>query len=440
MSKTPDKKRVYRELWKRGHLSFILRPAQKQVYDFLQGNTNRKAVACLHRRCGKSFLAVLMALEYALKHEDATIHYIGMSAEAVSNLSLPIYNKILKTFDPDNPPAFNHHRNTISFANGSRVLMYGADHDVADRKRGLDAHLAIVDESGFFKNLNYIIKDVVTPGLLSANGKLLYISTPSKSPAHPYARIAEQAEQEGWYFKYTLRDNKDITPEFYAECAKECGGEETTTFRREYMCEFLTDETAAVIPELIKGNAARPYTKQLNESTDVWGAIHYSPSETSFLLIADYNPSTQSLHIVDECVMSMPSLDQAKKAFGSFCKIYELKERPIVLSEMTDSMIRTIHAEDVFSVCPTKSEDLQADVARLRSSIYCNRLSIDPRCKTLLSHLSGAIWNESRTKFESSGDNSSFGAVTALLHLVRFFPLLGDASEDEIGISRLLGI
>ena len=78
--------------------------------------------------------------------------------------------------------------------------------------------------------------------------RVIMISTPPKSPDHDFKDFCLKAEQENAYVKLDIYKNPMVTPEMIEEYKAECLTK--TDWEREYLCEFATDETLSIIPEM----------------------------------------------------------------------------------------------------------------------------------------------------------------------------------------------
>jgi hypothetical protein len=82
------------------------------------------------------------------------------------------------------------------FPNGSRIKLVGLDKN-PNGLRGNTLDLIVIDECGFVTNLDYIYKSVIIPATLHRpNCKIIMISTPPSTPAHPLLITAKKQKQK----------------------------------------------------------------------------------------------------------------------------------------------------------------------------------------------------------------------------------------------------
>ena len=77
----------------------------------------------------------------------------------------------------------------------------------------------------------------------------IFLGTPPRTPAHPYYFIKEKCKAEGNYAKKIVYDNSSLTKEVIEMYKEESGGGDSTTWKREYLCQDVTDTSRAIIPE-----------------------------------------------------------------------------------------------------------------------------------------------------------------------------------------------
>jgi hypothetical protein len=77
-------------------------------------------------------------------------------------------------------------------------------------------------------------------------------STPPPTTDHPLEHYYQEAELGGYYYHSTIYDC-DYPPEIIAELMREAGGENSLTWRIEYMAERgLVDDTLKIVPSFDK--------------------------------------------------------------------------------------------------------------------------------------------------------------------------------------------
>lgn len=327
---------------------------------------------------------------------------------------MPILRRILKDVPEELHPRFDKMDNTLSFPNGSLVLFIGADLGQADSPRGSSCNLFIFDEEGFAEDPEYLVKDVVMPMILESNGSMLHISTPPKSASHYFAALMSRAREDGFLFEMPCTANPDVTPELREEFAKESGGEDSTTYRREYLCEVVTEESVAVFPELIV-RKERPRTELADDKVGAFGAVTCAASiditGLTVLLWGAYNGRLDQFHAIEEKSFLNGSIADVIEAY----RASELSReyRPTIILSGAPEMARML--SEYGTPCATKSDfDVTAGIGLARHLAASGKLRIHPSCLVTLRHVYDGIWEDDKRKFARSGDGGRFDGLNAL--------------------------
>jgi hypothetical protein len=243
-----SKNEAVEKLWRNGILHWKLDSCQKQLYRTFHDSKYRKVVWKCSRRLGKSFALLVVALEYALKNPGTQIKYACPTAIMAQKIIIPTIRKILEDCPVDIKPNFVKAEKCFYFQNDSIMQIEGVDEGNAEKLRGTESHLSILDEAGFMDDLEYVINDILLPQCLTTNGKILMSSTPSKEPNHPFDKFALEAELNNAYIKKTILDaledikndpdhfKKRLNPQIIDEIMISQGGANSTSWRREFLC------------------------------------------------------------------------------------------------------------------------------------------------------------------------------------------------------------
>lgn len=428
---------VVHELWRRGNLRYMLRPAQLPVYDFVGRTDDMTVVSNMHRGSGKSFLKILLCFETALRGRHAK--YVGPTAKMVRSIAFPHASTILSHCPAELRPKFRYVDGCYEFPSGGTVWLAGADTGHADTLRGTDTHFGAIDEFGFMADPDYVINEVLMPRVLTANGRLALSTTPPRSPSHPAARLIREARERGSLFTLSIYDNPDVTVEQRARYARECGGENTTAFRREFGCEVITEESAAVIPEA----QGKDWVAEYSPKDPVpYESVALDPSGLSVYVAAvniarrnDENTccTTHYVYHEESAVNASPF---------EFVDQHVLGDRA-VLTNLHPQECAELARRTGLPLVPRSREEPKLLAGTVRTMLRTGVLRVDPECSTVIRHLKDAVWNDQRTDFDASGDGGRFDAVSAVGRLLRSLPVsAGDVSAsfrppDAFGIASL---
>lgn len=236
-------------LWMAGDLSYLLHETQERMREAICRSTALLFVLNCARRLGKSFLCCVLALEMCLQKPGARVLYIAPTAKQVRTIITPIMRDLLRDCPQGLLPSFTSMDGIWKFPNGSEIHIVGVNNNHADDARGGGADFVIVDEAGMIDELDYLIESVIKPMLLVTNGRIVMLSTPAKTPAHPFTAYCARAAAATAYAGYTIKDAPHISEERRERFIEESGGRDSTTVRRELFCEHVVDTEIAIYPE-----------------------------------------------------------------------------------------------------------------------------------------------------------------------------------------------
>lgn len=428
MSLSPAQAR--HQLWEQGVLHWLLHPVQKELYDSFYNCNEKIVVWNCSRRLGKSTTLCIIALETCLKTPNALVKYCCAKQKDAKAIVRPIIQKMLETCPKELRPEFKTQEGDWVFKNGSRIQVTGLDGGRAESMRGGDSNLAIIDEAGLVSDLPYIITSIVLPTTAVTKGKIILASTPPKSPQHPFVtRYLNKARVEGNLITKTIFDNPNIEQDEFDKIVEESGGVQSIDFRREYLCEILVDSNYAIIPE---------FTKELQEKIvqdwpratfyDSYVSMDVGMKDLTVVLFAWYDFMASKLIVEDEFVINGQKFNTESLAHGIRQKEEQVfrnsmtgEEKPPYLRISDNNLILIKDLWDLHAIrfLPTRKDDADAALNKVRVMIQNEEIIINPRCTVLLAHLSAGIWNKAKTSFDRSADNGHFDAIDSLKYLVR---------------------
>jgi len=413
-------------LWRKGVIAPMkLDSTQKEIYDKFHESTDRKFVLNCSRRLGKSYLCAVIAIEFCLKKPRAQVRYAAPTARMVKKILIPLMREILLDCPKDIKPRFNSQEQIWYFpSNGSELHLAGTDKGNAENLRGTGLDLGFVDEAGFVDDLQYVVGDVLMPQTLTTGGRLMLASTPPPSPDHAFIAYIAEAKASGNYVHKTIFDNPRLTKAVISECIKEAGGDGTTTFRREFLAEIITDTELAIIPEFTLRKQGK-IIKEVDrpEYFDAYVAMDIGFVDFTAVVFGYWDFGRARLVIEDEYLTNRSTTTDLKQ--GIFAKEDRLWENipkrdilrtvdasPQVLAELNSGTNGRFFS-------PAKKDQKMAAINSLRLAIGDEKVLIHPRCKNLISHLANGIWNSNKTKFARTSNHGHFDFIDALLYMWR---------------------
>lgn len=422
-------------LWHRGELDWKLHQAQLVLQSTFREGRGQLFVGNCSRQWGKSYWAVKIAVETAIKIPKAQIRYGAAFQSDLVDFIIPAFEKIFE----DAPPAVRGRKvgHYYLFPNGSRIKLVGLDKN-PNGLRGNTLDLIIIDECGFVTNLDYIYKSVIIPATLHRpNCKIILISTPPSTPAHPFVDYVQKAESEGAYVKLDIHTNPLIAPDDIERMAQEMGGRESTTFRRECLCEFVTDSDLAIIPEwddkyveAIERDEYFPYYHK-------YDGMDLGVKDLTAAIFGYYDFKRASLIIEDELEMSGPAMNTQLLVGAIKAKEKDLwsnvdengKEtrdpngNPVPFRRVSDNnwpiLVQDLSSIHNLTFIETTKDNLEAMINEVRLMVQAGQIRIHPRCKKLIGCMRYGVWDTKKKAFARSTVYGHFDHLAALVYLVR---------------------
>lgn len=419
-------------LWHKSILHWKLHRGQKDMYELVKKNEHPIVVIGCSRQLGKSFFLTLYAIEQCLQNKDIIVKFIAPKAKDIRRIISPLLKQIMEDAPEELRPKYNSRDNVYVFPTGSEIQLAGTDNGHAESIRGNKAHLCIIDEAGFCDDLDYVVKSILMPTMTRTGGKLIMASTPSKSPDHDFMKFFDEAEAQGRLIKKTIYDNPHLTKKEIESLATGLGGFNSVDFRREYLVERITSEDDAVVPEFSGDTGKELQVKVIKEWTrppfyDAYVSMDIGGKDLTAVLFAYYDFASAKIIIEDEYVASGTVLTDeiALNIKNKEANLYKNRfgEVPPPYLRIADNnniiLLNDLSIKHGITFLPTLKDNADAALNNMRMLLRSERVVINPRCKVLISHLNGAIWNRARNSFARSSDKGHYDMVHALVYLCR---------------------
>lgn len=423
-----EERAIKEEAWRRGILRWKLDVNQQKVYDQIRATGSGSFYFNKPRRIGGSYLECLMAIEICLLKPRAQVKYAAPTAKAVRKIITPNIRKILEDCPEDLKPKFSTIEQDWIFPNGSTLSVAGCDNGQFENLRGTEADAIFLDEVGFIDELKYILSDVLMPQIQDTNGIIVLCSTPARSPAHESFEIAMKHKASGNYYHCTVWDNPRRTKQqheaFFKTLANTSGMtlEEfyaSSTFRREYLGEFIADSERSVIPEWNQ-SLEKHLTQPLKVPAycDKYVSLDPGWKDGMAALFAYWDYRNARLVIQDEYLSFKKTAEEVAQAVK--IKELELWSGRAPFLRIADNNLQFIAdiGRHGLTFIPTAKPDKELWINQTREWIRGYKIFINPRCKRLLSQLSSTIWNKQRTSYERNSEGHG-DLLDALVYLVR---------------------
>ncbi len=418
--------------WETGRLRYKFKPIQRRMAeDWERGKgKTRKHILHISRRVGKSTYLFILALEACLQKPNTRVAFVAPVERRLEDYIRSISSKVLADCPKDLVPEFFSSSNLYKFKNGSELWFAGSNNQSYNALRGTEFDLFLVDEAAFIDSLEDLVEGVAMPTLFQTRGYMILSSTSPVTPEHAFKTYAEKAILADSYSKYTIFDDETIDPEFLEQWILEAGGKESTTFRREYLCEFVVDEERSLTPawsdkfivEYPKDEYAPFY--HLYESMDLGFKRDFT-----CVVFGYYDFRNRVVVIEDEIVIKGPKL--ASKNLADMIKAKEkslwwddkLQKTRDVYRRVSDNddliFLNTMSVEQDMHFMPTSKDSLHEMIDRLNGFLREERIRINPRCKYLIQCLRSGIWDKERKKLDRSAALGHYDGTMALTYFLQ---------------------
>lgn len=368
------------------------------TYGTLTNREHREFILLAHRDTGKSHMTCTKVLETVKNHKGLSVNIFSGTGKQAKAIFSPKFSKLSSDAPREFVPKYSTADECYS-VNDCSITIIGGTTGTADNQRGRDFDFTLIDEPIVINELEYLYTSVILPRILTGTGTCIWLSSAPKTPAHFFAKKIEQAKKEGYIKIFTLADNPRFSADDVKRIADAMGGEESTAFRREMMCEIITDENYAVFPELINNQkllehvGSDPIT--LSE-LPIYCALAYHDIGTSSALV--FTRVEGRVVILEE--HEFKNVNPRQLSEFLLRRTHERFGRPFatILSNLTDKDALALSRVTGASIYPT-------DYPRTVDRVKFAKVLMEPGSvlyrdtRRLTKNLSDAIYNDARSDF-----------------------------------------
>lgn len=294
-------------------IDYTPRPFQAEIHE----NMKRFNVFIIHRRAGKTILAINELIQKALesKYEGARYAYVAPQLQQ----GIIIAWDYLKKYVGNIPHTkINETRKEIRLINGAFIKVIGAQNP--DALRGSEWSGCIIDEVGDMNPEMWEL--VLRPALSSTGGWAIFLGTP-KGHDYLYRVYNEALDKKDWYTRFLTIEDTGVFPATIEEAEKKAAEDPDVDyvdsieslrkdmspqmFNQEYMCSFDAGNIGAYYADImnvlksqdkitkVDWDPRKPVVTAwdlgFNNNTVIWFAQQYGPE----IRIIDYYQAHRSL-------------------------------------------------------------------------------------------------------------------------------------------------
>lgn len=403
--------------WRQGDLSWQLDSLQLSMRNKIHELGAYLALILASRQLGKSYLAVIMALEWCMRNHRKIARIVAPTLKQAQD----IVNDNLTPIVMGAPDGLVRRiKSEYRWVVGTCELRLGAlERQYVDGNRGGNASLIIYEECGFVKadDFNYGVNSVLGPQLLRTGGIELYISSPSEDPEHPlHTIVLPRCAEIGTAFRYTVYDSPSLTPALIQKAMDRCGGEQTDAWQREYLAKIIRPKSLVVIPsydEIVHVQAFPLPTYARWQVTIDWGGVR----DMTVALLHCYDPFADTDLIWDE--REWPSNTPTSEIVRGIREMAEGFEVSGWYADIPGQLQVDLASAYGLVVCLPPKEDWRSAVVAMSVRFSLRKILIHPRCLFLRRSCRGGIFNKSRTDFERKEGYGHMDALAALMYAIR---------------------
>lgn len=313
----------------RGKLLRLLSPVQK---NFVQDTSRFKTARC-SRRGGKTFADAVYLILECISTPNMPCLYLGLTRDSAKGAIWATLQGILQELKIPHEALASGPR--INFHNGSFIQLLGADASNArNRIRGRKFKLVVVDEMGFFLEADDLIQSLL-PTLADYQGTMVMTSSPGLIMDGFFYHADQGNLKESWsQYHWTLLDNpyfqkpsknqkyKTIgEEELDLICTLQFGGNRShPVFRREYLGEWVNDDTSRIYPYSAKNllQQEQPY-----ESSEYAFGVDFGSTSYNAITVLKYSQYSREVQIVDVWKKSGMQIDELAAVLYSYMDKYK---------------------------------------------------------------------------------------------------------------------
>jgi hypothetical protein len=391
-------------------------------------------VLLAHRNFCKTTLALTIADENCRRRPGHRSAIVFKTKDHASKVIKPIMEFYLRGCPEALRPKAVRSDFLWAYPNGSSIDFFGGDHEHIETARGRGFHDVLFDEAGHQENLEENQKSIILPGIAKLGvGQLISISTPSTIPSHYFELACEEAKKNKTYSFVNVDNNPDLTPDWIAARAAECGGRGALQFLREYLCQFVLDPSTTVLPGVtqirINGLDGLPALVQkvpMRLDREWYCAMDVGGKHLTGLLWGYYDDDTDSVYILREHTTRNASTLELASSIVAHQEALWGSNPPEYLHRWSDNnnlfLLHDLHREFKLSFRATRKDQKMGQIGALRRLIAEGKLIVDPSCSLLISTLKKAQWKKTGRTDSGFAEDPEIGhadLLDALLYLTR---------------------
>ena len=442
------------EFWYRGNLSYMLRKhGQTRCYNHYHRKTEDaggdlvQLVWNCHRRMGKSFLLVLLLIERCLKYPRQEVKFCAPTKQQVTDIIRPLINFILEDCPKALRPFKREGATEFYFRNPrwgpdfsettSCLKLIGVNVGDGDKARGQGADVVALDECGLYRDMDYLVNSVLLYQFANRHKPAMIMATSAPvTVAHDFYELyVPRAQESDDYMEVRAPDNPDFSEQDRRNVLSYCdGGEDSVAWRREALCEKVSDESALILPEFQRAQTRvmvekyqRPAffhpwasmdTGWVDHTAVLYGYIDFEPQilVIEHVIWVHYKSKGDVAYLMKEVERRLYPEDLLNRMDVKIRRVADMD--PQGIADFRTEYKIPIRYVDKGHATGTYNSSMEANIAKLRSGIQEGRVRVlkNETTEPLIYQALHGVWDEGRKKFARPASSARRAEASLLGH------------------------
>ncbi len=322
---------------------------------------------------------------------------------------------------------------------GSKLYIRGVNEDRGDSARGPASNIIVCDEYGFWNEPAYIVGEALFPQLENQPGQwLIKASTPPRNLGHRYYAEKEEAIRKNRFIQKIIYDNEALSKEELAIIIEESGGVTSPAFRRERLCEPVSDPKMLIIPEWSDDENTVPDDYPRPDFYTPYVGGDSGADDNTAILFGYYDFLKNEVVVEYEIVKNGKTtrflVRFAKRIERALWGAVQVHRR---WYDAAKQLIFDIFVDHKWPVHMPDKTDRLAAIHDLRVEVGARRFKVKERCKHTRRQFKVGMWrDEKHLDFERTEDLGHLDAIAAGIYLNRCVDRKLNPIPPNLGLSK----
>lgn len=422
-----DKKPLFRH---------IVPPSVFEMYDGVIDLNNREFGVYGARKVTKTFTSTLGLFDIALRIPGFRWIHAFPSLTTGRETCFDIWWQIYPLLPPELRPRIFKSYNLLVLPNKSIIKVMGADPDSLNNRRSGRADGLLMDEICFWDSdaFDNAVNGIFIPMTSASKYRLnRFATTVADDPNHPsLTTVLPRLEAIGKWLVFDIYKSPFYTEEFRQEKIKECGGETSLQYRREYLCELIADEIKKIIlnfdekRHVVECFDPQPFITgdQFNRDGGIIvdSAGDGVNSDLMGMIGWRYDHDRDKVCIIAEWLGKKVDLEQMYREMSIILEqIKQVKVKREVIDCFNEIAIEIRKSGRSFTTASGYKTEVTKQTMAVDTSFYLNKIEIDPRCVKLINQIKKGLWKitENKKTFSKTRELGHLDLLSCLCYLQR---------------------